>query len=279
MAKMSSITAKHLSISLALVLALPLGLSGCQKEPTAQEIASRTVAAYSAVKTYAASENVTATTEVVGGDRPGKTTRSQDSARLTDIADKRMKIATNQHGWPGPGMQTSIDTYILSDWWYGKFDVLEVVDKDHEIWVKMELEERYWADQDRLAQQIKLLRTATEVTLVGSESVNGIDSYVLEIKPDWQVLTEWLSLQPPWRGPDHLDLRNLSRSLSIRQWIAKDTHLLLRAEIEAVYGMVPFDFSRSTVELKGQVNFYDYNKPVKIELPEDAVKAVHGPIS
>lgn len=269
-----------------MLLALPVSLLGCGKQPTALEIASNVENAYSQVKTYAVEDSVTAATEVVGGNRPGKTETSQNGSGLVDTAGRKMKELTSQNGSLIQGMQSFTEAYLIDDWLYVKTDVLGYEDKDHEIWVKLDLkdeqlnrDDRLWKDKDELGQQIELLRTAREVIMLGSEKIKGIDSYVLEIKPDWQVLTEWLSLQPPWRGPDHLDLRNLSRSLSIRQWIAKDTHLLLRAEIEAVYGMVPFDFSRSTVELKGQVNFYDYNKPVKIELPEDAVKAVHGPIS
>lgn len=281
-----SIIAKYLLVCLTLVLALPLGLSSCAGKLSAAEIASRAVDAYSKVETYAVNDSLTATTEVVGGDRPGKTVTSQNTTGLVDMTGRQIEMAVIQNGSPLSGMQSSTELYLVDEWLYVKNDIHGIEDDDHEIWVKLDLTDEQlnrndslWADKDRLTQQIEFLRTAREVTLRGSEKVNGIDSYVLEIKPDWPVLTEWLALQPPWRGPRFFDFPRLSRALLVRQWIAKDTYLPIRVDIEAIYEMVSFGSSKSTVELKGQVNFHDYNKPVRIEPPHDALNAVKGPIS
>ncbi len=138
---------------------------------------------------------------------------------------------------------------------------------------------RLWEDNNPLEQQIKLLNTATQVTLVRNEKLNGLDTYVLDIKPDWQVLTDWLSVQPPWRAPRFFNFPELARSLSYRLWVRKDSYSVLNSTIEIDYEMVSFDSSNSTVNFKGEINFTDYNKPFEIKLPEEALNAVIGPIS
>jgi hypothetical protein len=227
-----------------------------------------------------------AETEVVGGNRPGTKLTSQNSTGIINIENRQFEMNVTQDGQPIQGMQTFIKQYLVNEWLYIKGDFLDYEDKDHEIWVKLNLgdeqlnhDDRLWDDNNPLGQQIELLSTALEVTITGKENINGVDTYVLNIKPDWQVLTDWLSLQPPWRAPRFFDLPELAKSLSFRLWVCKETRLILKSEIEMEYEMVSFDSSNSTVSFKGEINFADYNKPFDIKLPEEALNAVRGPIS
>ncbi len=274
-----------LPIMLVMTLVMPLGSVGCKKV-TDREVISNVLDAYLKSTTYSVEENITAVTNVVGGDRPGTRLTIQNSTGIIDIENRRFEIKVMQDGSSLSGLQTFSRMFLENEWLYIKADILNYEDKDHEIWVKLDLadeqlnrNDRLWKDNNPLGQQIELLSTATEITSMSNENINGIDTYVLDIKPDWQVLTDWLSLQPPWRGPRFFDLPELAKSLTFRVWVRKDTFLLLKSTLEVEFEMVSFDSSKSTVELKGEAKFNAYNEPVNIELPQDALKAVKGPIS
>ncbi len=274
-----------LLIILALILVMPLGSVGCKKV-TAQEVSSNVLDAYSKSKTYSVEENVTAVTNVVGGDRPGTRSTSQNSTGTIDIEGRRFEINVMQDGSPLSGLQTFSRVFLENEWLYIKGDILNYEDRDHEILVKLDLGDeqlnrgdRLWKDNNPLGQQIELLNTATEITSIRNESINGISAYVLDIKPDWQVLADWLSLQPPWRGPRLFDLPELTKSLTFRVWVSKDTYSILKSTIEVEFEMVSFDLSKSIVELKAEMKFNDYDEPVNIKLPQEALEAVEGPIA
>jgi hypothetical protein len=272
-------------VILILVLAVTPGLIGCSKL-TAQEIVSNVLSSYEKVDTYSVEGGVKATKEVTGGDRPGTRLTSENGTGTISIKNRQFEMDIMQDGQPIRGMQTSIKQYLVNEWLYIKGDILDYEDKDHEIWVKLDLgdeqlnhNDRLWEDHNPLGQQIELLSTAADVTLAGNENIYGKNSYVLDIKPDWQVLTDWLSLQPPWQGPRFFDLPELASSLSYRMWICKDNYSILKTMIEIECELVSFDSSQSTLELKGEIGFNRYNQPFEVKLPQEAREAVRGPIS
>ena len=275
----------RLCLRLILTLAITLGSISCNKL-TAQEIVTNVLNAYSKVRIYSVEDRMNAKTEVVGGDRPGTRLTSHNGTGIINIENREFEMDIMQDGQPIQGMQTSTKMYLVNEWLYIKGDILDYEDKDHEIWVKLDLDDeqlnhhdRLWGDNNPLEQQIELLNTAIEITMVGNENISGMDTYILNIKPDWQVLTDWLSLQPPWRAPRFFKLSELARSLSFRLWVCKETYLILKSEIDMDYEMVSFGSSKSTVEFEGEVLFSDYNKPFEIKIPKEALKAVVGPIA
>ena len=160
-----------------------------------------------------------------------------------------------------------------------------------EQWMKMKLNNELWTAQNQLSQQIEFLKTAIEVTLLGSEKVDGVDCYVLQIKPNMEALTKWvLSQQQQQSGIggidlSKLDLAKLFKTISIKEWIAKDTYPPpVKAAMDVVLEMLPEDvgataedFEKMTMDMKGPVKYYDYNKPVTIELPQEALNAQEIP--
>jgi len=118
-----------------------------------------------------------------------------------------------------------------------------------------------------------------KVTLAGEEKYTGLATYILDIKPDWQVLSGWLSRQPPWKGPRYYNLPELAGPVSFRIWVSKKDFLLLKSDIRVEYELVSFDSSKSRVKLNGTYFFEDYDEPLEIELPQEARDAVRGPIS
>ena len=189
---------------------------------------------------------------------------------------------------PGAGKQDiSMGMYIVNGWMYMRIGLPQ----GGEQWMKMKLNNELWTAQNQLSQQIEFLKTAIEVTLLGSEKVDGVDCYVLQIKPNMEALTKWvLSQQQQQSGIggidlSKLDLAKLFKTISIKEWIAKDTYPPpVKAAMDVVLEMLPEDvgataedFEKMTMDMKGPVKYYDYNKPVTIELPQEALNAQEIP--
>ncbi|MBI2850349.1 MAG: hypothetical protein HYX80_04820 [Chloroflexi bacterium] len=134
-------------------------------------------------------------------------------------------------------------------------------------WATASLE--LWKNLDQASQQIELLKTAVDVDLLGTEEVNDIDCYVLKITPDSEKLAEWLSRQLALISLGNLQAKKEELlSFSIKLWIARDSYLLTKTEFELKRRERDWDN-----DIKGQINFYDYNQPVSIMIPQEARKA------
>jgi hypothetical protein len=125
------------------------------------------------------------------------------------------------------------------------------------------------------------------VTSLGTEVVGGVECYVLEVKPDLNALIEWAKTQQanPGAGMDGLDISQMDlaemvKTYSIKEWITKDGYLLKKADMEMVMEISGQDFMATatgagitTLTLRASMNFYDYNKPLTISVPPEALEA------
>jgi hypothetical protein len=182
--------------------------------------------------------------------------------------------------------QMGMEIYIVDEWVYVRMSIPEV----GEEWMKMELTPEMWGLWEQVDQQVELLETATEVKFVGSEVVNGIQCYVFDIMPDMEQLAEYLAQQQVMLGMGLAEMENLEElldktSLSIEEWIAKDSSLLMKAQanmrVEVTpddVGATPEDFDKMTMDLSMDMTVYDYNQPVSIELPPEALEAPAIPV-
>ena len=275
-----SITKKILVASLALILVLPASF-GCAMQVSAQEIADNAVMNYPKVATVKMDMNVTMTVEVIGGTEAAKITMLENATSSLNIARTEIKMTMNVSGEiPGQGKQNiSTEMYLVNGWMYIKV----ASPSGGEQWTKMNLTEQLWAAQNQLAQQVEFLKTAIEVISLGSEKVDGIDCYVLQVKPNMEALIQWVMAQQQTQsGIDlsELNLAKLFKTTSIKEWIAKDSYLPVKVDMDVVLEMLPEDvgatakdFEKITMEIKGQVKYYDYDKPVTIELPPAALNA------
>jgi hypothetical protein len=146
----------------------------------------------------------------------------------------------------------------------------------------MQLPDDMWDSQSQLSQQIEMLQTAEEVNFLGSAEVNGTDCYLVEIVPGAEVLRQLLSefQMPDIEGVDaaKLNLGELIKELAIKQWIAKDGYLIMQSETHVIMEISPEDvgadveeFQQITADQSAVMLFYDFNEPVSIELPAEAL--------
>jgi len=281
---MSTVIKKVLLLFLTLILSF--AIVGCAEEELVQEeidqIVADAVIASTDVDTSKFDMDMLMTIEVIGGVEPGEMTMLTDFTGAVDNANKEMQMTINMTmDVTGEGKQgIATEFYIVGEWMYMKTDIPVIGGQ----WMKTRLTEEMWEAESQIGSQIALLEAATEVDLLGSESVRGTACYVVEIVPSMEALGKLLSQQTT--GLENIDWEELKlfKETSIREWIAKDSYLLMKAEIHMLMEMRPEhigateeDFEKMTMDINIEMKLYDYNKPVSIELPQEALGALEMP--
>lgn len=272
---------------LSLLLVMALSFIACEGEdlPSAQDIIDNYIQALEDVRTGEFDMEMTMD---IDGEEEGESIAANmemDASGVLDIANNQMQMAMNLALTGEEDMEVEAEMYLVDNTFYILTDMLGM----GPMWMKLEmsemeeLPEEYWEQADLLELPIELLE-AFEVEVTGSEKVDGIDCYVLEINPDmeqlWQMFetTELEMADIPEDLEGHLD--EMFRSFSVRQWIAKDTYLLTKQEIEMTMEFTPEamgfpeEEGEAAIDLFITLLFYDYNQPVSIELPPEAENAM-----
>ena len=280
---MSTVIRKILLLSLAFVLCFAFG--GCvEKEETLtpEQIEQIVIAAVNAVagaETYKYDMDMFMTMAVVGGTDPGTMTMGANTTGVIDNTNQEMQIVmdTTMNVPQQEEHVTQVEMYIVDEWVYVKSSV-------DEQWMKTGLTPEMWETQKQAEQQIELLKTAKEVKFLGTEVVDGIQCYVFEIVPDMEKLAEYLAQQQSmlYGGLDIAELVELfaNMSIQIKEWVAEDslfltkaaTHMLMELSPEDV-GATEEDFEKWSIDTTVEVLAHDYNQPVSVELPPEALEA------
>ena len=285
---MSATLKKLLLLSLALVLSFTLvAFVGCKEtlpqEEMDQIIADAVAAGYDTVS-FDMDFPMTITAE--GGSDPGTMTADTSGTGTIDTISQAMRMTlTMAIGAPGTESQNvSAEIYVVEGWMYTGVSVTD----EGMQWAKMALTEPLWQQQDQVGQYAELLATAVEVKYKGTETVNGVECYVFELEPDMDTLGDLLVTVTSSLGLVNLsglDLAALYQELSVKEWLAKDSHLLQRAEIEIVMEISPGDvgatsddFEKMTIDIGMTMRFYAYDQPFTVVLPPEALAAEEVPV-
>jgi hypothetical protein len=277
----SALTALVLVVIIGLAVALPLTLLG-EKPVSAEQITADAILASSQVSTVKMEISMTGTVEIVGGSQAGTSTMASKASSISDYINKRqmttMDIAIDM---PGKGQQQQTSRmYMVEGWMYIKV----VLPGGGEQWSKMKMPDILSANQSELAKQADFLKTAQKVTLLGSEKVDGVDCYILQIDPDMQKIKDWLSSQNS--GLDLSTMNSQSyKSYTFKQWISQDDFLPIKVIQDMTVEILPgangstgSDFEKESYSIHAEGKFYDHNKPVTIELPPEAQNARELPL-
>jgi hypothetical protein len=273
---------KILLLSLALALSFTLvtfvSCEGLPQEEIDQIITNVTNAQFD---TVSFDMEMPMTIKVVGGSEAGTMTMDVDGSGAMDLANEEMQMTMNMAmDIPEVGEQDmAAEVYIVGGWMYSMMDIPVI----GEQWMKMEATEEIWQQQSQVEPLVEFLKTAVDIDYLGSKTVDGTECYLFEIVPDMEELGGLLSQETSGMGImdfGQLDLSDLYKQLSVKEWIAKDSYLLMKVEVEMVlemsasdFGAAAGDFDKMTVDVKMVERFYDYNLPVSIELPEEALEA------
>jgi hypothetical protein len=270
---------------LFLLLAVTLSFvsSGCNEKELTQEdidqIVADAVTASTDETTTKFDMIMAMTTEFIGGNELGTMTIAADLTGAVDNTHKEMQMSMDMDmDIPNTGKQElKMELYIVDSWMYMKMDIPGI----GEQWNKMELTDELWETQNQIYSQIALMETATEFKLLDNGNVDGTACYVMEIVPSMEVLGELRSQQTS--GLEGIDWKELElfKEMSIKEWISKDSHQLMRQEVVILMEIRPEDigaktgdFGKMMIDLTMDMKLYDYSIPISIELPEAALEAM-----
>jgi len=275
---------KILTVSLVLVMAL--SFSACAKgaeSPLAQEIANGVIESLANVRTYQFDTDMTID---MAGEAEGEAfeaTMVIASSGALDLENSRMRTdMTMDMVMTGEDeIEMGMEMYLIGDMMYMMIDAPEV----NPMWMKSKMPEGTWEEVSQVESQIELLEAA-QVEVTGSETIGGIDCYVLQITTlDMKQLWELVMKQTEAAGggmPPVAEefLQEMFRSFSIKQWVAKDTYFLTKAEVDMVVELTPEAMGLEeeagdvTMDITTDFLAYDYNQPVSIVLPPEAEEAL-----
>jgi hypothetical protein len=285
---MSAMLKKLLLLSLALVLSFGLvafvGCGALTQEEIDEIIANVTSAE---AETVSFDLDLPMSITVTGGSEAGTMTAAVTGSGVMDMVNEEMQMTMDMAmDIPDEGEQNiSAQIYFVDDWMYIGMDIPGFGSQ----WMKMEATEDMWQQQAPLEQHLELWEGAVEVKSLGNETVNGVDCYVFEIKPDMAVLSDMLAQETSGMGMDlmdfsQFDLSDMFQELSVKEWLAQDSYLPMKMEIKVVvemsadeFGDTGGDFDKMTIDVEVNMNLYDYNQPVSIELPPEALEAEEMP--
>ena len=167
---------------------------------------------------------------------------------------------------------SKIEHYIINGMQYTKITNTAGVS---EPWEKYAIPaddfESLWEGKDEVYKQIRFLESSG-IESLGSEQVNGVECQVVEVIPSIPSLVQLLGVGgiiTDTESTEVIEPEEYMKDLSAKQWFAKDTYFLMRAEFEWTVQVYE---SFSLFEQK-KIECSHYNEPVSIELPPEAKEA------
>jgi len=207
---------------------------------------------------------------------------SASGAGTLDSQNKAMKMVMSMTvDAPGEDKQNiPVETYLVDGVMYTRVSV-----QGSDQWMKMVMPEGIWEKQNELYQQSDLLSMAEDVKYLGVENVDGTECYLVEVTPSSENLKELLSglemLDVPGLDTSKLNLADIIKEISFKQWVAKDSYLFVKTTQHMSmemrpedFGATEADFQKMIVSADTEMVFFGYNEPISIQLPGEALEAV-----
>ena len=273
-------------LALSLALVLSFALVGCNEGLPQDEI-DRIIenvvnAQFDSVKMDL---DMTVTVEIIGGPDAGEMLMWVDGVGVMDMVNQEMQMTMDMSmDIPEMGVQTvGTEVYMVGEWMYTGVDILGMDTQ----WMKMPADQAMWEEQSQVEQQIEFLKSAVDVELLADQAVDGTDCYVFEVVPSVEALGELLAQQSSAMGGmdySQFDLADLFEEMRVKEWIAKDSYQVLKTEVYMRMQMAPedvgaaaSDFERMVMDINMTIRLYDYDQPVEISLPAEALEAEEMP--
>ena len=270
------------AVSLLLVVVLSFTACGEAGLPSAQEIIDGVIESFDNARTYEFEMHMTMDMagEAVGEGLP-RTVKVDNSGAL-DLenvqmrADLTVNAVDPEEGEIGMG----VEMYVIDGMMYA----MPEAPGEEPMWTKEEVPAEAWEMLKGISglETHKELLETVQVKVIGSEKVKGVDCYVLQLTPDMAQLWQTAMGQGGVGGGGVLPpvpeefLEEVVRSFSVKQWIAKDTYFLMKAEIDMVVETTPElmgylgEEGEVIMDLTMSFLAYNYKQPVTIVLPPEA---------
>jgi hypothetical protein len=155
--------------------------------------------------------------------------------------------------------------------------------------LKLPFAENVWSQQNTLKQQVEMLN-GSNITLLGTEAIDGVDCYKIKADINTAALAAQLSSTS---SPLPMQFVNYSQLfddalLEAYYWITMDTNLLKRSDIFESFVIRPQELGiepkgPENVEMRVYANismaYGGFNDIINIELPEGAGMAEALPVN
>lgn len=163
------------------------------------------------------------------------------------------------------GRSVEIKSYIVNDTMYAK---------TRGTWKEMSLSSQFWDENHQISRQKELLEVS-DVTLVDNRSVNGVQTHVIEVKPQdmdefKNQLMDAISRQGSGDSMETLKRGEL-KEVTYKYYIGKQKKYLRKLDIDMVV-----EIKGQEVEVTGEMVFSDYNEEMEIQIPEKARDGMIG---
>jgi hypothetical protein len=278
-------------------LAYMLVLTGCSGlahssiTGTAQTIVAKTLLAMNKVKSFALDTDITNTYKTIEGSRTNTT--EWKGTKLVDVSKKEMAISmVIPQTYSGANMDASLEMYFKGG---GEYLKGLVTSGGPNPWIKIRLNAALWKRETQISYISELLKTALQVSTRDNESIKGVDCYVLTVTPSVQSAVDFtVSQEQPfgtqidtmWGGVIPVVRPDAYQSGSIKLWIGRNSNLPVNVEVNIDFqgnvgggdiplGSTPYTPTTNPIDssFQGQLTFSNYNQPVSIPVPQEALNA------
>ena len=272
---------KKLLLLLALMV---VAFSGCVEEkPSAEELKAMMIESVEEIETASFAVDTDQTIKVINNSETNRTLRTMTfetrsvGEGVLNVTDRAMKMTmtTATSSEETGEIVSEMEMYMKGDTMYTNIDG---------NWTKMPgMPEEMWDQQNQVKTQAELLN-ASEIELVGSEKVNGEDAYKVRVVPDTETFTMILNQQ---LGSMPLYTMNMTEifeesEMEWTTWISKESHLPLKNQVALdltltadMMGLPVGEMGDVEMEIESDstVIYSNYNEPIVIEVPEEAMAA------
>ena len=203
----------------------------------------------------------------------GKTSMMMDMNGAVDEADRKMHADMQMRTLTPESVEMGVEMYLMDGWVYMKMEI-PGMPSEMSTWMKSQISQDAWEQQDVVSQQLDLLADFVEVELLGTEMIGRTECYKLRVTPDLEKLWAWAQMQEGMeeQAPG-LDPEDVVSDFSILQWVATDTYFPLFHTVS-----MTMTIETETIDLHMTMLIHHINEPVTIELPPEAATAVEMPM-
>jgi len=250
-------------LSVGLLLFSPCCMDGGQgitpvKKLTAQEIVEKSDKAMENVNSYGLDMKlvmVYSNATELGGEM----VLEMDSKSQMDIRNRRMYMNAQVNVM---GMSMPVESYIIGDIQYSKAPMAG--------WTKQKINIS-WDENEGMIEQMNLVGNP-ELTLDGSEEVDGVDCYIIKTVPTaetiFQIMGQGVSDSSGMAEGSRDDFMKGVESMEFREWISKTDFTVKKAYIK-----MDVDAQGGSSSMEITIKLSDLNKAMNIELPAEAENA------
>ena len=281
---------KVVAVSLLLIVTLSVTACNGEKLPSAEEIVAAILDSQQNIETYQLEMDMEADITVEAEGETVNMYAVVDYEGSIDVQNTEMKIIMDINMMiPDMGeIEVKEHMYLVDNMMYIGIDMPAFMGGS--TWIKAQMPVYMPEEMNQVLSLTALIETA-EITVLGSEIVNGVDCYVVEVVPDADQLWELVSQQLQFMG-DEIEIPDITGELirkmyddvSVTYYIAKDTYFLISSSMDMFLELTPADLGYPeeeglmTMDITMELLAFDYNIPVSIELPPEAADAIEIPL-